>query len=305
MSPSSKKITSKRRRKTKASTTSQRKTRGKMAPLTTFTCFPKLPSDLRYMIWQYAIEPRVLEIRWYGEDSGTYYCQPQGVLRACYESRQVALSPTLNQTMTINSRTPEGKKSKRHIFNFETDVLYFSYHKSVGGAGAWAVAEFLSRIDPDDLSHLRHLAVNLGIDPSAYTDLAKTAFNRWGRDLKLNLTSWIKAVEGDEPIQYQHEDEQRTSFVKKFVDQDDSKCDQSVPVAFGTPEYRIANADRRLFINGDEDRGYRSKFRSLQESKREITREVKALDADEWLKLHPLCNTRTPMAAIQETLKRK
>ncbi|KAH8813298.1 hypothetical protein F5884DRAFT_751585 [Xylogone sp. PMI_703] len=193
---------SKRRRKTskKSSTKKQSKTKGgKMSAPTTFHNFEGLPPDLRTDIWKLAVMPRIVEVRWDNQHSEAFFCKPQGIVSACYESHQISIATPPGYSITIKGRTPQDK-DKAHPFDYDHDLLYLSYHKSGGGSGAWAIVEFLSRVEPKDLARIKRIAVNVDIEPSAYADLAVSAFKRYGRTMKLNLREWITVQKDKLPI---------------------------------------------------------------------------------------------------------
>jgi hypothetical protein len=121
---------------------------------TKFTRFPKLPIELRYIIWSFALpDARVIEILWNSQSNKYYTDAPQPtVLRVNKESRGEALrfyeawvvnarkepsaTPSrLTRSASAKKKQYEEEQSKQNTpilfgtyINFSTETVYFSSH---------------------------------------------------------------------------------------------------------------------------------------------------------------------------------
>jgi hypothetical protein len=98
------------------------------SPSLTFPSFPKLPSELRQMVWSYALLPRVVKFRFrhpprhrtaneVAETRVFLEATPVAVLQVCREAREVALKSYVNVCSESN---PKGA-----YIDYSCDTLYF------------------------------------------------------------------------------------------------------------------------------------------------------------------------------------
>lgn len=94
------------------------------APLNSFTCFPKLPLELRFKIWQAMTPgPRIIEVKW-DKKKDQYYtaCSVPVVLHICKESRREGLTSleVLNLWNSSQEKDPEENRPwMKHLFMLE------------------------------------------------------------------------------------------------------------------------------------------------------------------------------------------
>ena len=98
--------------------------RKKAPPL--FTPFPKLPAEIRCMIWKWAMPPRTVELRYsWSVDKCWTVAKVPVTLRVCRESRYEALK-VYSLAFGIH---PNASKI---YFNFPTDTIFLTFEKSHG-----------------------------------------------------------------------------------------------------------------------------------------------------------------------------
>ncbi|KAH7384755.1 hypothetical protein BKA64DRAFT_148333 [Cadophora sp. MPI-SDFR-AT-0126] len=115
-------------------------------PPPTFRPFPRLPLEIRQMIWNLSLEPRVIEME-YEEEQGFFTtCSLPSALQVCQESRS-----------TVKKLYPECFASLWHrrgpLFNFSLDTLYIAHHFFED------MILFLSVLREKEINSLRYLAV--------------------------------------------------------------------------------------------------------------------------------------------------
>ncbi|TVY16332.1 hypothetical protein LARI1_G007561 [Lachnellula arida] len=180
----------------------------------TFTKFPSLPVEIRYMIWEAAIPgPRIVTIRqraldktlgeWI-EDEGfhnglfpgesaddvllgiTSDCKPMQILFVCRESYHIT-SKIYQQTFATETAFAET------YFDFKRDTLYLRYDtlKDLTPPYVEADRDFddlpYSLIGITDLEKVTNLAIL--VDPEAI----KSAINDW-YDSTTNITEWVAQI---------------------------------------------------------------------------------------------------------------
>jgi hypothetical protein len=120
----------------------------------TFHPFPKLPIELRQMIWKLTLKPRIVELQLSPNDR-CFFSQartPTG-LRICRDSRDAILP-------FYPARFGSNFKPARIRFNYELDTLYFDQDFSP------FVFHFLDILKTKDVAEIRYIALNetLGFD---------------------------------------------------------------------------------------------------------------------------------------------
>ena len=140
----------------------------------TFTLFPKLPIELRRMIWKQSLP---------GPRQGFVYCEslrespfcvsPCRIPTALHVTRE-ARSFALETYKARFAISLAGERPAQIHFNSENDTLYL-------GVGNFSVpltddpaASFLRMLHPDDLESIKHLAIDSDLD-TFYSDPEKGA----------------------------------------------------------------------------------------------------------------------------------
>jgi hypothetical protein len=145
----------------------------------TFHPFPRLPSELRHLIWQYSLpDPRWIEPvlrtqrpnwRWTPtpkQNSSTSPSDPI-ILQVCHESREFALK--------FYERKMHYKAPNAKFVNFETDIFRFSWHAFEDVAryqsGDWSISPIMEyrdeknepvwNISKADLARMRNLVLEI------------------------------------------------------------------------------------------------------------------------------------------------
>lgn len=119
--------------------------------LKSFTMFPKLPLEIRIIIWKLTLEPRDIELE-FNQDRGFYSrIWTPAALRVCHDSRDAvqSLYPVCFGNVMFERRT---------VFNFSLDTLYLDTEFQVH------IFPLLASMTPLELSKLQYLAVAADID---------------------------------------------------------------------------------------------------------------------------------------------
>ncbi|KAH6717012.1 hypothetical protein BKA61DRAFT_733216 [Leptodontidium sp. MPI-SDFR-AT-0119] len=135
------------RAKWKEAKKQERKASKMPAPLKSFTLFPKLPTEIRIMIWDLTLEARTVEIQW-TETCGFFTrVPPPKALRVCRDSRDAVKSKyplCFGNVIYPPSIT----------FNFSLDTLYVDQdfqHQAL---------HFLASLSTEEISKIQYLAVD-------------------------------------------------------------------------------------------------------------------------------------------------
>jgi hypothetical protein len=133
----------------------------------TFHKFPDLPYDIRFVIWQFAIEDeeqsngRVVEAKGHLVHGWTFQARKPALQITCQESRKIPHplhhGPGDSEIHVPFRGTLEGSFST--FFNFERDILYFPYPSEVNHPFGPTLRSFIGRFH--DMDRVRHLAVGL------------------------------------------------------------------------------------------------------------------------------------------------
>jgi hypothetical protein len=116
-------------------------------PLTSFHYFEKLPIELRVMIWNITVVPRVVEVT-FSQDHGIYSRTITPIaLRICPDSRSAVIHayPTCFGNFLYQPRT---------LFNFSLDTLYF--HSNMYSE----VMLLFSGLKPEEATRLERIAIS-------------------------------------------------------------------------------------------------------------------------------------------------
>ncbi|KAK0102839.1 hypothetical protein ONS95_000963 [Cadophora gregata] len=125
----------------------ERKAAKMRAPLTSFHLFPKLPTEIRMMIWKLSLEARTVEIQW-SETRGFFTRVPTPIaLRVCKDSRDAVKSkyPLCFGNVLYKPST---------VFNFSLDTLYVDQdlqHQAF---------YFLASLSAEEVAKMQSLAVD-------------------------------------------------------------------------------------------------------------------------------------------------
>ncbi|PVH69462.1 hypothetical protein DL98DRAFT_522166 [Cadophora sp. DSE1049] len=125
----------------------ERKAAKMPSPLTSFHLFPKLPTEIRMMIWELSLEARTVEIQW-TETRGFFSRVPTPMaLRVCKDSRGAVKSkyPLCFGNVLYKPSTS---------FNFSLDTLYVDH------CFQNQALHFITSLSPDELASIRYLAVD-------------------------------------------------------------------------------------------------------------------------------------------------
>ncbi|KAI1777938.1 hypothetical protein F4818DRAFT_330225 [Hypoxylon cercidicola] len=133
----------------------------------TFHCFAALPIELRLIIWTYNLPgPRIVDIKCNTESASTSELQQRNHtsttciftssipanLHVCKESRYTAL-----RRYRLLFRDPA--KYGQVVFDPLRDTLYFGARLGISASGT-RFATFVSLVQPEDLAHIRRIAIN-------------------------------------------------------------------------------------------------------------------------------------------------
>ncbi|KAG4428212.1 hypothetical protein IFR05_016303 [Cadophora sp. M221] len=125
----------------------ERKASKMPAPLKSFPLFPKLPTEIRMMIWDLSLEARTVEIQW-TETRGFFTRVPTpNVLRVCQDSRS-AVKPKYPLCFGNVIYPPST------AFNFSLDTIYVDQdlqHQAL---------HFLASLSAEEIAKIRHLAID-------------------------------------------------------------------------------------------------------------------------------------------------
>lgn len=116
-------------------------------PLTSFPLFPKLPTEIRLMVWNFSLEGRTVEIKW-TESRGFFSRVPTPIaLRVCQDSRDAVKSkyPLSFGNVIYKPST---------VFNYALDTLYIDQdvqHQAL---------HFLASLSAEEISQIKHLAID-------------------------------------------------------------------------------------------------------------------------------------------------
>jgi hypothetical protein len=131
-------------------------------PAPTFTLFPKLPTEIRIMIWRLTIQPRVLE-RKFDNIKGFYFTINYLVtLELCRDSRQAVI-----QSYSLCFGSAFYPASTRINFSFDTLCLDHDFDH---------IRLFLVGLKDEELSRIRYVAIDellefLAEEESNYSDI--------------------------------------------------------------------------------------------------------------------------------------
>lgn len=135
-------------------------------PLSTFTLFPNLPTELQDKIWRGALPgPRIIQLHYLNGRFSFRGARPPPVLHACRASREVALS------VFEPAFTRDGQRVPVYI-DLAHDTLYLAADPEMCRRAASVFADFKEKI--------RSLAVEI----SPEEDLKKAAAHIWPLDLE-------------------------------------------------------------------------------------------------------------------------
>jgi len=119
--------------------------------LATFILFPKLPPELRQIVWRLTLQPRIIEVKFI-ESRGFYTQVPTPTaLQVCRESRSAVLAsyPTCFGNVIYTPLI---------LFNFSLDTLYFDQTLQ------HQVQHFAASLKREEVDRLRYLAVDSWIN---------------------------------------------------------------------------------------------------------------------------------------------
>ncbi|CZR63584.1 uncharacterized protein PAC_13481 [Phialocephala subalpina] len=137
-------------------------------PLDTFTCFPKLPVELRLKIWKYASrnEPRTINLHVRtGYRDGVQPSAP-GILEACHESKEEALqyyTPCWEIVEKMLRRKGDRRESASRVVyvNFDIDHFLHGLHDTRHTSG-WMLPSPAHNFRPATISSIEVLAITQG-----------------------------------------------------------------------------------------------------------------------------------------------
>jgi hypothetical protein len=116
-----------------------------------FSLFPKLPREIRDMIWRHTLEPRTVELQ-YSLNHGFYTRTLLPItLRACPDSRNAIIK---SYPLSFGSQL----HSPDIVFNFSIDTLYFDTCIQP------RVTQFLVSLSKTEMESVRYIAVDEVID---------------------------------------------------------------------------------------------------------------------------------------------
>ncbi|TVY44348.1 hypothetical protein LOCC1_G005864 [Lachnellula occidentalis] len=116
-----------------------------------FLRFPKLPTELRAIIWKLTLQARTVEIEW--QETRGFYTQvgTPVALQVCKDSRDAVISfyPACFGNLMFTPRT---------AFNFSLDTLY------IGIPVHDQILHLVASLNATEISKLQHLAIDHGIN---------------------------------------------------------------------------------------------------------------------------------------------
>jgi hypothetical protein len=115
-----------------------------------FTLFPELPKELRLKIWEFAQEPRIVEVC-QTQDSAAFYSPtaPPTLLHISRESRHIALQ---NYALSF----PNGDHLATIYYNPSIDILYFPAWCDDRGS----IRHFERNTSPEARGKIKRLAID-------------------------------------------------------------------------------------------------------------------------------------------------
>ena len=116
-------------------------------PTSTFHLFPRLPLEIRQMIWNLTLESRIVEMEYHKDHGFFTTCNLPSALKVCQESRS-----------TIKNSYPECFTSLWHrhgpLLNFSIGVLYITFDFCL------VMDRFLSILSQREISSIRSIAID-------------------------------------------------------------------------------------------------------------------------------------------------
>ncbi|KAH8804593.1 hypothetical protein F5884DRAFT_796609 [Xylogone sp. PMI_703] len=154
-----------------------------------FHLFPKLPIEIRALIWQMSIdEERLVEV--YPTTTKGWRAPIPPILHVCMESRALGLK---NYELAFSGKDPDTGKlcPARIYFNFDHDTLYFKEGWSFNVKGCWRCIRISQTyISQDDIQRVKSLCLDIETETCVPKEWQQTSHNT-GFDGWLGLKTFI------------------------------------------------------------------------------------------------------------------
>ncbi|KAK6587360.1 hypothetical protein PZA11_000650 [Diplocarpon coronariae] len=183
-------------------------------PLTSFTVFPKLPFELRCMIWKASCSSRTIEFDYDDIDGFTSRAADPKALRVCRESREliIPLYPLCFGTFFHPARTR---------FNFENDTLF------IGSDMEDTIPHLFGTFTQKEISCLRFLALE-----NCYNEDVEVGY---GANLSSQLLKLIKRLPSLRELLIVHDIEDMIDRHLDCAEGHNMELHDNLPEAFNHP----------------------------------------------------------------------